>query len=281
MSEFTVNEHSINSYIIYLQQEEKAASTVSKYKKDIYNFYNYLPESKLVKKECVIEYKNCLLAQYSISSVNSYLAALNSFFKFEGHYELCVKSVKRQRKLFCEDLKMLSITEYERLVQTADHLGKERLSLIIQTIASTGIRISELEFITLEAVKTGRANISLKGKVRVVILPKSLCAKLKEYCACRSIKRGAVFITSAGHKIDRSNIWNEMKKLCVYASVDPQKVFPHNFRHLFARTYYSASKDLNRLADILGHSSIETSRIYTMTSAESIEKALDDLGFVI
>ena len=153
--------------------------------------------------------------------------------------------------------------EYKRLVTAADQLGKERLSLIIQTIASTGIRISELEFITVDAVQTGRARINMKGKIRVVILPKSLCLKLAKYCLCKNIELGAVFKTSVGNNVDRCNIWSEMKKLCAYAAVDSQKVFPHNLRHLFARTYYSASKDLNRLADILGHSSIETSRIYT------------------
>lgn len=281
MTEFTINEQLINDYITYMRQEEKSAATIEKYKRDLYKFYDYLPENKHLKKEYVIEYKNILMTHYSISSVNSFLAALNCFFKFAGHYELCVKSVKKQKNLFCEDFKILSMEEYKRLVTAAEQLGKERLSLIIQTIASTGIRISELEFITVDAVQTGRARINMKGKIRVVILPKSLCLKLAKYCLCKNIELGAVFKTSVGNNVDRCNIWSEMKKLCAYAAVDSQKVFPHNLRHLFARTYYSASKDLNRLADILGHSSIETSRIYTMTSAESLEKSLEELGLVI
>ena len=281
MTEFTINEQLINDYITYMRQEEKSAATIEKYKRDLYKFYDYLPENKHLKKEYVIEYKNILMTHYSISSVNSFLAALNCFFKFAGHYELCVMSVKKQKNLFCEDFKILSMEEYKRLVTAAEQLGKERLSLIIQTIASTGIRISELEFITVDAVQTGRARINMKGKIRVVILPKSLCLKLAKYCLCKNIELGAVFKTSVGNNVDRCNIWSEMKKLCAYAAVDSQKVFPHNLRHLFARTYYSASKDLNRLADILGHSSIETSRIYTMTSAESLEKSLEELGLVI
>ena len=217
-----------------------------------------------VSKEKVLEYNEHLRIIYAPSSVNSVLASLNSFFDYKGFYGLKVKNLKIQRQIFARKDKELTKQEYERLLKAEKNKGSERLYMPMQTICATGIRVSELQYITVRAINSGRSEISLKGKSRIVIIPANLCRILKKYAAEQKIKRGSIFISKTGKPLDRSNIWKMLKALCASANVSESKVFPHNFRRLFARTYYSLEKDIVRLADILGHSSIETTRIYTM-----------------
>lgn len=209
------------------------------------------------------------------------LAAVNGFLKFIGRADLRVKPFKIQRTLFVPKEKELCRYEYMRLIEAARQRKKERLMLIVETICATGIRVSELKFITAGSVETGRAEIKCKGKLRTVFLPPKLCELLKKYIQKQKITAGAVFITRSGKHLDRSNIWREMKKLSALTSVSPKKVFPHNLRHLFARTYYSIEKDLSRLADILGHSSVNTTRIYTIESGQTHARQIERLNLII
>ena len=233
-----------------------------------------------MKKERVVAYKEHLCARYAPTSVNAALASLNSFFSFLGREDLQVKSLKIQKSPFLSPEREISKREYERLLTAAKRRGNERLYLLMQTICATGIRVSELCFITAEAVRSGRACVSAKGKHRTIFLPKGLCKLLKEYLIRQNRKDGAVFVTRAGKPLDRSNVWSDMKALCAAAGVDKHKVFPHNLRHLFARTYYSSQKDIVRLADILGHTSIDTTRIYTMESGEIHRRQIEKLGLL-
>lgn len=269
----------IEAFRTYLKGEERAESTVAKYVHDVENFSMWLGERTL-SRESVLEYKTALCETYAPASVNAALSSLNCFFGFLERYDFRVKYLKTQKKTFSSLEKELIKNEYERLVQTAYGKGNERLSLVLQTVASTGIRISELSHITVQAVLRGTAEIHCKGKWRQIFLPKKLCKLLKEYAKKRKIKSGPVFITRNGKPLDRSNIWTEMKKLCRAAGVSEKKVFPHNLRHLFARTYYHMHKDVVRLADILGHSSVDTTRIYTMESGETHRRQIEKLGFL-
>ena len=209
------------------------------------------------------------------------LSSLMSFFSFLGWSDLKVKSLKIQRRIFDSEEKELTKAEYQRLLQAAKAKQNERLYLLLQTVCSTGIRVSELKHITVEAVVNGKAEISCKGKRRTVFLPDKLCKMLKRYIRERKITSGPVFVTKNGKPLDRSNIWSDMKKLCAAADVSEKKVFPHNLRHLFARTYYSLQKDVVRLADVLGHSSVNTTRIYTMESGETHRTQLQKLGLLL
>ena len=247
----------------YLIQEEKSDLTVEKYVQDAGRFLGWLGDRGLTKQE-VLAYKAELMGRYAVASVNSKLSSVNCFLKFIGRSDCCVKTVKQQRQAFLSEERELSKGDYARLIQAAKR--KPRLCLLMQTICSTGIRVSEHRFITVEAAKQGFANVRLKGKSRVVFLPSKLCKALLKYAKSQKIRSGSIFVTSKGKPLNRSNIWAEMKKLCAAAGVRREKVFPHNLRHLFARTYYSLEKDIVRLADILGHSSINTTRIYTMES---------------
>ena len=269
----------IEAFREYLQNEEKARATVLKYMRDVNEFFVWLGETAL-SRERVLEYKALLCERYAPASVNAALASLNRFFGFLERYDLRVKSLKIQKTIFSSAEKEIGKNEYERLVQTADKKKNERLSLVLQTIASTGIRISELSHMTVQAISQGMAEISCKGKYRRIFLPKKLCKLLKEYAKKQKIKSGPVFVTKNGKPLDRSNIWTEMKKLCRAAGVSEKKVFPHNLRHLFARTYYKMHKDVVRLADILGHSSVNTTRIYTMESGETHRSQIEKLGFL-
>lgn len=212
--------------------------------------------------------------------MNSVICSLNGFFSYIGRHELKMKSLKVQRKIFCQSEKELSRAEYERLLKAAREKKNERLYLIIQTICSTGIRVSELPYITYEAVYSGQSQVKLKGKIRVIFLNKNLCRLLKKYIKRQGITKGCVFVTKSGKPIDRHSIWKSMKELCKAANVSKDKVFPHNLRHLFARTYYSLQKDIVRLADILGHSSINTTRIYTIETGEECRRQIERLGLV-
>ena len=215
------------------------------------------------------------------ATVNSILAAVNGCFRFMGWKDIAVKLLKIQKALFCDERRELTRAEYARLVSAAQKVGNERLSLVMQTICATGTRVSELRFITVEAVTTGRAEICNKGKRRTVFLPGRLRRLLRKYLQKQKKTAGAVFTTRTGRPLDRSNIWRDMKALCESADVEPGKVFPLNLRHLFARTYYSLEKDLSRMADILGHSSVNTTRIYTMESGGVHQRQLERMGLII
>lgn len=275
-----LTQEAIEKYVVYLREQERAGNTISKYRHDLDVLFKWLDGRALTKAE-MIKWKAHLVAVYAAASVNSMLAAANGFFDFMDWRELIVKSLKIQKSLFCDEGRELTKDEYVRLVEAARQDGNERLALILQTICATGIRISELKFITAEAVRTGRAEVNNKGKMRSVFLPDKLCGLLKKYLQKEKRNTGAVFVTRTGKPVDRSNIWRGMKKLCERAGVDSGKVFPHNLRHLFARTYYSLEKDLSRLADILGHSNISTTRIYTIESGKIHAHQIGRMGLVV
>lgn len=267
-------------YATYLREEEKSVSTVQKYVHDLGVLCEHMAGA-LLTKAVVIGWKEQLAATYASASVNTMLAAANGLFEFCGWVELKVKPLKIQKSMFCDEGKELTRAEYTRLVHAARGEGNERLSLVIQTICATGIRVSELRFITADAVQLGKAEISNKGKRRTVFLPSDLRHMLKKYLQRQKRTAGPVFITKTGKPLDRSNIWRDMKSLCESAGVEPGKVFPHNLRHLFARTYYSIEKDLSRLADILGHSNVNTTRIYTTESGTIHARQMERMGLLI
>lgn len=276
----TITKKSIEKFKQYLIEEEKSSATLEKYMRDITVFFVWLTGREL-NKITVLYYKEHLIsANYAPSSVNSILSSLNSFFEYNGWHDLKVKMLKIQKQIFAERSKELTKAEYERLLEAARQKKNDRLYYLMQTICASGIRVSELSAITIEAVKARRANINCKGKMRVVILPKDLCKMLTEYARGKKITSGPVFVTKTGKPLDRSAIWKMMKALCESAGVDREKVFPHNLRHLFARTYYSIQKDIVRLADILGHSSINTTRIYTMETCEVHRRQIQKLGLL-
>ncbi len=265
----------------YLREEEKSENTIEKYIRDIRAFMTFTNGNEITK-DTVIAYKNKLLSEnYAVRSINSMLASLNSLFSFLGWEDCRVKSIKLQRQIYCPEEKELTKAEYMRLVKTAKQKGNERLNLILQTICGTGIRVSELQFITVEAVKRSKAVVSLKGKTRTVFIVKELQKKLLRYAAEQGIKSGTVFITRTGKPISRTNIWREMKGLCEQAGVNPNKVFPHNLRHLFARTFYGIEKDIAKLADILGHSSINTTRIYIISTGNEHRRRMEHMRLII
>ena len=265
----------------HLIDEERAAATIEKYMRDVQAFFTRLPEGTEVSKETVLEYKRKLSERYKSSSANSMLVALNRFFGFCGRRDLQVRLFKVQRVSFRERSREMSIEEYKRLVRAAREKKDERLSLLIQTLCSTGIRVSEHRCITVEALQDGSICIAGKGKERAVFLPKKLQKQLKTYCKNRKITTGPVFITKSGNLLNRCNIWAEMKALCKNAGINPQKVFPHNLRHLFALTYYRLEKDIVRLADLLGHANIETTRIYTATTEEECLRSLTRMKLLL
>lgn len=269
----------ILQYKNYLMDEEKSEVTIEKYVRDVKTFYEWTEDRELTKS-LVLEYKAKLVDDYSPATVNSVLAALNGFFAYNEWYGLKVKSLKLQRQLFCKTEKELTKQEYERLLQAASEKHNERLNLIMQTICSTGIRVSELSYVTVSAVNQGQAQVKLKGKIRIVLFTKELCKLLKKYIREQGIEDGCVFRTRTGKAIDRHTIWKSMKKLCESAGVSPEKVFPHNLRHLFARTFYGIQKDIVRLADILGHSSVNTTRVYTIENGDVHRQQMHLLGLV-
>ena len=276
-----LTEKIIGDFPCCLKSEAKSENTIGKYLRDVQAFTAYLGGAA-VTKETVIAYKNKLLSEnYAVCSINSILASLNSLFAFLGWTDCKVKSIKLQRQIYCSEEKELTKAEYMRLVNAAKQKGNERLNLILQTICGTGIRVSELQFITVEAVKRGKAVVSLKGKTRTVFIVKELQKKLLRYVAEQRIQTGAVFITRTCKPISRTNIWREMKGLCEQAGVNPQKVFPHNLRHLFARVFYGIEKDIVKLADILGHSSINTTRIYIISTGDEHRKRMEQMRLII
>lgn len=262
-----------------LREQERAGATVEKYMRDLRAFGVYVGDGE-VNKQVVLDYKAHLQKRYATASVNSVLSSLGAFFAFCERRDLCVKRIKQQKNVFAAREKELTRAEYERLLSAALDKGNRRLYLLMQTVCACGIRVSEVQFITAEAVRRGYADIACKGKRRRVYLPGELCRQLRSYMREKGITAGAVFVTRSGKPLDRSNIWSDMKKLCQAARVSAEKVFPHNLRHLFARTYYSIHKDIVRLADILGHSNIDTTRIYTMESGDVHRKQINRLGLV-
>ena len=277
----TDTEIQLEKFKQFLIDEERAAATIEKYRRDVQAFFTWLPEKTEVSKEMVLEYKRKLAAQYKSTSANSMLVALNRFFGFCGRRDLQVRLLKVQRVSFRERSREMSVEEYKRLVRAAREKKDERLSLLIQTLCSTGIRVSEHRCITVEALRSGSICIDGKGKERAVFLPKKLQKQLKYYCKEKKITTGPVFITKSGKPLNRCNIWAEMKALCKNAGIEPQKVFPHNLRHLFALTYYRLEKDIVRLADILGHANIETTRIYTSTTEVECLRSLSRMKLLL
>lgn len=276
-----LTEKKIRDFSFYLKNEEKSENTVQKYLRDVRAFAAYLG-GVAVTKEAVIAYKGKLLSEnYAVRSINSMLASLNSLFSFLGWTDCKVKAVKLQAQIYCSEEKELTKAEYIRLVNTAKQSGNERLNLILQTICGTGIRVSELKYITVEAVKSGEAVVSLKGKIRSVFIVKELQKKLLRYAAEQNIQSDSIFITRTGKPMSRTNIWREMKGLCEQANVNPQKVFPHNLRHLFARVFYGMERDIAKLADILGHSSINTTRIYIISTGSEHRKRMEHMRLIL
>ncbi len=264
----------------HLILEERSAATVEKYIRDVKAFSAYTQNTS-VTKETVIAYKKHLQENYAVRSVNSMLASINSLFVFLGWHDLKVKSLKLQQQVFCPEEKELTKAEYARLCRTAERKHNERLNLILQTICGTGIRVSELQYITVEAVKKGETVVNCKAKTRSVFIVKELKQKLLRYAAEQGIKSGMIFVTRTGKPISRTNIWREMKALCEEANVNPQKVFPHNLRHLFARVFYGIEKDIAKLADILGHSSINTTRIYIISTGTGHRRRMENMRLII
>lgn len=272
-------ERTVGAYMEYLRQQERSPATIAKYRHDIGVFLRWQGEESILTKEQVIAYKQWLVRRYAPASVNSMLAALNGFLEFAGLGGCRVKALKIQRPLFRPSERELSRTEYLRLLEAAKEKSTA-LWLVLQTLCGAGLRVSELRFVTVECARTGRVQVACKGKRRVALLPKALCRKLQRYAQAKRRYSGPLFVTASGAPLDRSHIWAAMKGLCKQARVTPAKVFPHNLRHLFARTYYNASKDLLRLADLLGHSSIDTTRIYTLSDGKREFRQIDRLCLV-
>lgn len=276
---YTITPTDIDGYCLSLRSDERAAGTVAKYRRDLAAFALWL-DGRGVTKENAARWKTHLLERgYKPETINSKLSAINGFFAYMN-WAIRVKFLKIQRNLFRDPARELSRQEYDCLLTTARETGQERLALIMETLCATGIRISELRYITVEAAKDGRATISLKGKIRTILLPTKLYRKLTKYARKEKIASGAIFRTKSGRPISRRQVWYELKRLCQAAGVEPGKVFPHNLRHLFATTFYRACKDIARLADVLGHSSIETTRIYLAVSGAEQARQLDKLGLV-
>ena len=270
----------MQKFELYLRNEERSEATVEKYMHDVRCFSAFVGEGE-IDKQTVLDYKAMLGERYAIASANSMIAAMNCFLRFCGLQSLCAKQFKMQRIVYCPEEKELTRAEYFRLIEAASLKNNERLNLIIQTICATGIRVSELQYITVEAAMRGEATVSCKGKSRRVFIVTTLKKKLLRYAKERKIKSGAVFVTKFGNPVSRNSIWREMKALCHSAGVSPSKVFPHNLRHLFARTFYGIEKDIAKLADILGHASINTTRIYVITTGIEHKRKMEHMRLTV
>ncbi len=275
-----IDEKLLEDYRESLISGERSKATIDKYMHDLKAFYGFTM-GRPIDKELIISYKQKLSEDYTPVSVNVMLASLNGFLKYAGWGECCVKHIKIQRDAFRMDSKTLTKEEYVRLIKAAGRRNNKRLVMMMETMASTGIRVSELKFITVRAVAEGCAEVNLKGKSRKVLLPRALCSHLKSYIKEKQIIAGSIFITRSGNPVDRSNIWREMNQLYEDAKVDKTKIFPHNLRHLFACIFYKTKHSLTNLADILGHSNINTTRIYTSVSRKEQSRQIESLGLVI
>ncbi len=278
--ERTINYERMKDFEHFLRCEERSTATIEKYMRDVKAFAVYVGGAEIEKKT-MLDYKSKLNESYAVSSANSMIAALNCFLRFCGWGDLCVKQFKMQRQVYCSEEKELTRAEYVRLLEAARSKHNERLYLIIQTICGTGIRVSELQHITVEAVRRGEANVNCKGKNRRIFIVPELRKKLLRYVKEQKITEGPVFVTRGGNPVSRNSIWKEMKTLCARANVSPAKVFPHNLRHLFARTFYGIEKDIAKLADILGHASINTTRIYIVTTGAEHKRKMEHMRLII
>jgi len=264
-----------------LREEEKAPATIEKYLRDVRDFASWLGDRE-INKEIVSEWKRALLQHgRKPATVNAKLAAVNHFFRIAGWQDCQVRLLRLQKRLFREQKKSLTRAEYEKMILTAENRGKSRLKLLMETICATGIRVSEVRYITVEVAWAGKVEIALKGKIRTILLPGKLCRRLQKYAKKQNIKTGEIFLTRKGNPISRKQIWSEMKALCRAAGVEPEKVFPHNLRHLFAVEFYRCERDVVKLADVLGHSSMETTRIYLLTTGEEHRKTLNRLKLIL
>ncbi len=275
-----ITNETVNGFERWLISEERSEGTVKKYVHDVLTFAEWNSSAPLIKDAVTLWKEHLIDSGYNPTTINSMLAAINTYCRYAG-LDFKVKFLRIQRKIFCEENKELTKAEYEKLIETADKHGKSRIAMIIETIGATGIRVSELQYITVEAAKAGRVQISLKGKIRTILLPTKLCRKLLKYAKKQKIASGEIFVTKSGKGITRKQVWAEMKALCQKAGVAASKVFPHNLRHLFARIFYRATKDVAKLADLLGHSSIDTTRIYLLSTGEEHERLLNRLQLVL
>ena len=270
----------MQEFEFYLRNEERSVATIEKYMQDVRFFASFVCDAEIDKQK-VLDYKGKLGETYAVSSANSMIAAMNCFLRFCGWHDLCVKQFKMQRQVYCSEEKELTRAEYIRLLEAANAKHNERLNLIIQTICGTGIRVSELQYITVEALHNGEAIVNCKGKNRRVFIVPELKKKLLRYVKEQGISTGTVFVTRGGKPVSRNSIWKDMKALCEQANVSPSKVFPHNLRHLFARTFYGIEKDIAKLADILGHASINTTRIYIVTTGAEHKRKMEHMRLII
>lgn len=277
--EIKVTDKLINQFIKYLQEQEKSQSTIVSYKRELFSLQMFFDDSSL-NKDSLLRYKTIITKQYKPSTCNVSISAINCFLKYINRQDLFLKPLKIQKTIFEPAEKELTKKDYNKLIKAALINGDERTALAIQTICATGIRVSELQSITVETLRSGQAHICNKGKNRIVFIPKALVNVLKKYVVNHNIASGHIFVTRNNKPLDRSNLWKSMKQLCSVAGVKPSKIYPHNLRHLFAKTYYTQQKDISRLADILGHSSINTTRIYTRESGAVHAKQIEGLGLI-
>lgn len=276
----TITNETLLSYEAHLRMQERGTSTIEKYRRTIAAFAAWLGERPLTKEEA-LAWKTELQSRRSSATVNAALAALNGFFGFLGRDDCRMRFLKLQRRVFRDQSRELTQEEYRRLILTARAEGNARLALLLETIGSTGVRVGEVKYITVEAAERGRTELSLKGKIRTILLPAKLCRKLLRYAKQNRIVHGCIFRARTGAPLSRCRIWAEMKALCTAANVEASKVFPHNLRHMFAVAFYQACRDIVKLADVLGHSSIETTRIYLMTSEKEHQRQLEQLRLVL
>ena len=275
-----ISAEELDRFCQHLRGEERSAATIEKYRRDVAQFAAWLGENQL-EKEAGVRWKAHLLAQgREPSTVNGKLTALDRFLHFLGQADCKVKHLKIQRRLFREDGRELNRREYDQLLAAARSAGRERLALLMESICGTGIRVSEVKYLTVEAARRGKVEVALKGKIRAILLPGKLCRKLLKYAGKNKIASGEIFLTRSGASLSRKQIWRDMKALCQRAGVAPSKVFPHNLRHLFARTFYRVCRDVAKLADVLGQSSIETTRIYLLSTGAEHAKVLEQLHLI-
>ena len=275
-----ITERQIEAFVRHMEEEERSPATVKMYGRVIGELMAWLTGREVTKEAAVAWKEQLLEREYAPATVNVKLAAVNAFFKFCGWQDCCVKALRLQRRVFRDPGRELTKAEYARLVEAARDSGKTRLALLMETICGTGIRVSEVRYVTVEAALAGQAEIALKGKIRTIMLPGKLCRKLLKYARKNKIASVEIFLTRSGKSLSRRQIWAEMKAVCNLAGVEPGKVFPHNLRHLFATTFYRACKDIVKLADVLGHSSVNTTRIYLITTGAEHARTLERLGLV-
>ena len=280
MSDYSIQSTQITQFAVHLQEDERSPGTIENYLRHVRAFSAWAGE-RPVTKELTAAWKEALVSHgYCAGTVNTMVVSLNRFFEFLGWKECQVKTLRVQRRMFREDSRELTRAEYTRLLDAARAMGRDRLVLLMETICATGIRVSEVKYITVEALRRGKAEISLKGKIRTILLPGKLCRKLLKYCKKQKNVSGQVFLTRNGTGLSRKQIWAEMKSVCARAKVAASKVFPHNLRHLFARDFYKACQDVAKLADVLGHSSMETTRIYLISTGAEHTHTLDRLQLI-